>query len=358
MDLSWYAGKKVFVTGHTGFKGSWLCRMLVKAGAVVTGYALPPQGETHLFGLLGLEKQLTHVVGDVRDAGSLWAAYSTAAPEVVFHLAAQPLVGQGYADPTGTYATNVMGVVNLLECVRRAGTPCSVVNVTTDKVYHNNEWVWGYREEDVLDGYDPYSNSKSCSELVSATFSRCFLQPMGVQLSCARAGNVIGGGDFADNRIVPDCFRAAQAGKPVEVRNPASTRPYQHVLEPVTAYLLLAMLQAQRPELASVYNIGPDADGCASTKRLLELFCNAWGCGQGWRDTLQQQDAPHEAKLLVLDCAKAKKALGWRPRWSLKTAVEHTARWYKALVSGEDVAALTDEQITLYLAAEEQLDDR
>ncbi len=350
MDLAWYKGRRVFVTGHTGFKGAWLCRVLRHAGAQVYGYALaPPEGE-NLFGLCVNGGEIGHSIGDVRNFDALRAAFEAARPEVVLHLAAQPLVREGYKDPRGTYETNVLGTLNLMECVRLWPQPLSVVNVTTDKVYRNREWEWGYREDDVLDGYDPYSGSKSCSELVTAAYRRSFFCESGAVVSTARAGNVIGGGDFASDRIVPDCFAAARAGREIELRNPGSTRPYQHVLEPLLAYLLLAQKQAEAPALAGSYNIGPGDEGCASTARLAELFCAAWGEGLSWRAA--GDGGPHEAGFLRLDCSRAGARLGWHARWSLETAMGHTVALYRRYLSGGNIAALMDEQIAAYLEGE------
>ena len=243
MSLDFYNGKKIFVTGHTGFKGAWLCRILIDAGAVVTGYSLEPQTNPSLFSMAGIEDKMNSIYGDIRDYEQLEQTYKSADPEIVFHLAAQPIVRDSYKEPRYTYETNVMGTVNLLECVRGSSTVKSVLNVTTDKVYLNNEWDWGYRENDPLDGFDPYSNSKSCSELVTHSYKNSFFADSNVAVSTARAGNVIGGGDFANDRIIPDCVRAMAAGLPIHVRNPYSTRPYQHVLEPLAAYLLVAQKQ-------------------------------------------------------------------------------------------------------------------
>ena len=353
-DQSFYRGKRVFVTGHTGFKGSWLCKMLVLMGARVTGYSLEPPTEPNLFTLCGMERRLHSVHGDVRDMAALKAAFDKASPQVVFHLAAQPIVRASYEDPLYTYGTNVMGTAHLLECVRlaalRGEAPLSVLNVTTDKVYLNREWCWGYREDEALDGYDPYSNSKSCSELVTHSYCRSFFQKMGVPVSTARAGNVIGGGDFARDRIIPDCVRAALEERPIPVRNPHSTRPYQHVLEPLAAYLMIAQRQAQDPALAGWYNVGPDDCDCVATGRLVDLFCAAWGPGASWEDQAQA-GAPHEANFLKLDCTKLKTRFGWSPRWHIRRAVEKTVEWTKAWQGGRDMAAVTDGQIKEYLEA-------
>ena len=278
LDMDFYRGKSVFVTGHTGFKGTWLCRMLVNAGAIVTGYSLEPPTEPNLFSMAGLEDRMTSVIGDIRDITYLKQSFEKACPEIVLHLAAQPIVRDSYKNPRYTYETNVMGTVNLLECVRAAPSVRSVLNVTTDKVYHNNEWCWGYRENEPLDGFDPYSNSKSCSELVTHSYINSFFdKPDSSAVSTARAGNVIGGGDFANDRIIPDCVRAMKAGKVIGVRNPYSTRPYQHVLEPLAVYLTIAQKQYEDKKYAGFYNVGPDDCDCVATGELVNLFCSCWG---------------------------------------------------------------------------------
>jgi len=345
-DLSFYRGRRVFVTGHTGFKGAWLCKLLTDAGASVAGYALSPDIEPGLLALSGAQERMVSHIGDIRDLESLRRAFDAFSPEIVLHLAAQPIVRRSYREPAYTYAVNVMGTVNILECVRESKTVRSFVNVTTDKVYRNNEWAWGYRETDGLDGFDPYSNSKSCSELVTASYARSFFADGRVSVSTARAGNVIGGGDFAPDRIIPDCVRAALRGEAIVVRNPDSVRPYQHVLEPLSAYLAIAQAQYGHPELAASYNIGPGEDGCARTGELVELFCRHWGEGASWR--VQGDGGPHEANFLKLDCSRIRTALGWRPRWSLPEAVAHTVSWAKTYAAGEDVAALMTRQAAEY----------
>lgn len=347
--LEFYRGKRVFITGHTGFKGSWLCQMLVGAGAEVTGYALPAPTQPNLFELAGLEGKMTSILGDIRDRDKLKAAFDAARPEIVLHLAAQPIVRDSYKDPAYTYETNVMGTVNLLECVRTAQEPVrSVVNITTDKVYQNREWVWGYREEEPLDGFDPYSNSKSCSELVTHSYVSSFFAPMGIPVSTARAGNVIGGGDFANDRIIPDCVRAVQAGRTIPVRNPYSTRPYQHVLEPLFAYLMIVKGQYEDRRLAGWYNVGPEECDCVTTGELVALFCKTWGEGAAWENRAEK-DAPHEANFLKLDCSKLKAAFGWRPRWHIKEAVRQTAAWTRVWLSGGDIPAEMNRNIEEYL---------
>lgn len=346
--VGFFRGKRVFLTGHTGFKGAWLSELLLYAGAEVTGYALPaPSGG--IFQALCLEERMTSVMGDVRDLERLERAFRTCGPEIVFHLAAQPLVRESYRDPAGTYSTNVLGTVNLLECVRSCEGVRSVLNVTTDKVYRNEERVQGYREDETLDGYDPYANSKSCSELVTWTYVRSFLAERGVAVSTARAGNVIGGGDMAADRILPDCIRAARRGEAIFVRNPHSVRPYQHVLEPLNAYLRIAKEQYAAPSLAGAYNVGPSVEDCLTTGALADLFCRCWGDGSRW--TAAPDGGPHEAARLTLDCAKIAETLGWAPRWGVEAAVKKTVEWTKAVLSGQGAVDVTRRQIQDYFGA-------
>jgi len=348
IDFDFYKDKRVFVTGHTGFKGTWLCRILMNAGAIITGYSLEPPTQPNLFTLADLEGKMTSVIGDIRDMDKLRATFEAVQPEIVLHLAAQPIVRNSYRDPTYTYETNVMGTVHILECVRQTSCVRSFLNVTTDKVYHNNEWVWGYREEEPLDGFDPYSNSKSCSELITHCYKNSFFTDEKVAVSTARAGNVIGGGDFANDRIIPDCVRAIQAGKVVGVRNPRSTRPYQHVLEPLFAYLMIAQKQYEDGRYAGWYNVGPDDCDCLTTGELVELFKENWGEGFSWLDQVEP-GAPHEANFLKLDCSKLKSIFGWRPRWHIGDAVQKTVEWTRAWLSGEDIPAEMDREIREYM---------
>lgn len=348
IDFDFYRGKRVFITGHTGFKGSWLCRILVQAGAVVTGYSMEPPTNPNLFSLSGLEGKMTSVIGDIRDFSALKAAFDAARPEIVLHLAAQPIVRDSYKDPAYTYETNVMGTVNILECVRLSGCVRSFLNVTTDKVYQNREWVWGYREEEPLDGYDPYSNSKSCSELVTHSYLSSFFQDADVAISTARAGNVIGGGDFANDRIIPDCVRAAQTGREIVVRNPHSTRPYQHVLEPLFAYLMIAQRQYENKEIAGWYNVGPDESDCVTTGELVDLFCKTWGNDIFWENQAEA-NAPHEANFLKLDCSKMKAIFGWRPQWHIDEAIRRTVEWSRVWLAGGDIPAEMDREIKEYM---------
>ena len=347
-ELEFYKGKRIFVTGHTGFKGTWLCRILVDAGAIVTGYSLEPPTQPSLFELAGLEGKMTSVIGDIRDREKLLAAFRAANPEIVLHLAAQPIVRESYKNPAYTYETNVMGTVNILECVRLNDGVRSFLNVTTDKVYHNNEWPWGYREDEPLDGFDPYSNSKSCSELVTHSYLNSFFADGKVAISTARAGNVIGGGDFANDRIIPDCVRAVQSGTPLILRNPNSTRPYQHVLEPLFAYLMIAKRQYEDGAYAGWYNVGPDECDCVTTGQLAALFKEKWGEGFTWFDQAEP-GAPHEANFLKLDCSKLKTIFGWRPRWHIDQAVENTVEWTRVWLAGGGIPAEMERQIRLYM---------
>lgn len=347
MKLDFYLGKKVFVTGHTGFKGSWLCKILLDAGAKITGYALEPPTEPSLFELCHLDREMCCVTGDVRDFPQLCKTLKEANPDLIFHLAAQPLVRESYVSPRFTYETNVMGTVNLLESVRVLGEkPVSVVNVTTDKVYRNREWLWGYREDEMLNGFDPYSNSKSCSELVSECYRNCFFQEQGIPISTVRAGNVIGGGDFSKDRIIPDCVRAMQQKRAIVVRNPDSVRPYQHILDPLSTYLMIAHKQYESIQYADSYNVGPDENGCVSTGELVSLFCQFWGQEAHWE--YQPDGGPREATFLKLDCSKLKARFQWKPRWDIETAVEKTVEWTKEFLYGGNVLSCMERQIDAF----------
>lgn len=344
MNLDFYKGKRVFVTGHTGFKGSWLCRILISAGAKVTGFSLEPPTSPNLFDIADIKPHINSVIGDIRDFEALKKAYDEANPEIVFHLAAQPIVRDSYKEPAYTYETNVMGTVNLLECVRLSSNPPkSVLNVTTDKVYKNNEWAWGYRENEPLDGFDPYSNSKSCSELVTHSYKASFLDGMGIAVSTARAGNVIGGGDFANDRIIPDCVRAAKEKEIITVRNPYSTRPYQHVLEPLAAYLMIAAKQYEDIKYADYYNVGPDECDCVTTGDLVTLFCEKFGEGMKWEN--KSVGGPHEANFLKLDCSKLKSVFSWKPRWHIDECMEMTCRFSKIWLENGNIPAEMDKEI-------------
>ena len=346
-DLSFYKGKRVLLTGHTGFKGSWMTVMLVNAGAEVIGYSTCSKTEERLFNLCGIEKQITHIKGDVKNLNHLLRIFRETQPEIVIHMAAQPIVRESYANPVETYYTNVMGTVNVCEAIRQNSSVKSFLNVTTDKVYNNREWEWGYRESDSLDGYDPYSNSKSCSELVTHCYTSSFFNER-VAVSTARAGNVIGGGDFAKDRVIPDCVRAAIKSESIVVRNPNSTRPYQHVLEAVYAYLMIASLQYQDSKYASWYNVGPDDLDCLRTGELVDLFLKHWG--GNIRRIDQSDGGPHEANFLKLDCSRIKNTFGWHPLWNLDNAVKKVVEWSKAWQAGENVRAVMDRQIEEYIA--------
>lgn len=349
--LDFYKGKRVFLTGHTGFKGSWMCKILSNAGAIVTGYSLEPPTEPSLFKIANIDSDVKSVIGDIRDMETLKKVFDEASPEIVLHLAAQPIVRDSYKEPAYTYETNVMGTVNILECVRLSNCVKSFLNVTTDKVYLNKEWNWGYRENEELDGYDPYSNSKSCSELVTHAYKRSFFTEKNgkliVPISTARAGNVIGGGDFANDRIIPDCVRAAAKGEDIIVRNPFSTRPYQHVLEPLYVYLLIAMKQYEDGSYAGYYNVGPDDVDCFQTGALVDLFVSKWGNGTKWVN--RYDGGPHEASFLKLDCSKLKARFDWSPRWNLEVAMEKIVEWSKVWLMRGDVRVCMDNQIVEFL---------
>ncbi len=346
--LDFYRGKTVLITGHTGFKGSWLCRILVNVGANVVGYSLEPPTAPSLFKLSGIEDSIHSIIGDIRDRNYLMDVFEQYRPEIVFHLAAQPIVRDSYKDPVYTYETNVMGTVNICECVRKHPCVKSFLNVTTDKVYENKEWEWGYRENEPLDGYDPYSNSKSCSELVTHSYKNSFFKDMDVAVSTARAGNVIGGGDFANDRIIPDCVRAMEKGEAIIVRNPHSTRPYQHVLEPLNMYLTIAEKQYEDRKYEGYYNVGPDDCDCVTTGKLVDLFCEKWGKEAQWINKFM--GGPHEANFLKLDCSKVKAVFGWHPRWHIEEAIEKTIEWSKVYLAKGDVAECMDRQIKEFFA--------
>lgn len=365
--LEKYRGKKVLITGNTGFKGTWLTRILLNYGAIVYGYGLKPSAtQISLFNMINEngKDDLMYVFADIRDLDKLRFEFERFNPEIVFHLAAQPIVRDGYRNPVDTYSTNVMGTVNLLECVRHSNSVHSVVNVTTDKVYKNNEWVWGYRENESLDGYDPYSNSKSCSELVTHSYKLSFLNDKDIRISTARAGNVIGGGDYANDRIIPDCIRSVQYTARaknkealIKVRNPYSIRPYQYVLEPLMMYLTIAMKQYEDASYQGCYNIGPDECDCVTTGELVNLFCEKWNeqfleCDTfpkaSW-ESGEECNAPHEATFLKLDCSSIKNIFGWRPVWHIDRGIEETVRFTKIWLSGENVAEEMDKEIRRFI---------
>lgn len=351
LDTLFYKNRKVLITGHTGFKGTWMCKLLELLGADVTGYALEPPTSPSLFELCKVKEGMNSIIGDIRDLEHLKRVFEEVQPEIVIHMAAQPLVRESYQNPVYTYETNVMGTVNVLECVRTTNSVKSFLNVTTDKVYLNKEWEWGYRENEELNGYDPYSNSKSCSELVTSSYLNSFFKEMDVAISTARAGNVIGGGDFATDRIVPDCIRAAEKKADIIVRNPYSTRPYEHVLEPVVAYLMIAQRQYENKKLAGNYNVGPDDCDCWTTGELVDLFCREWDKQTNQKVTwINKHDGgPHEASFLKLDCSKIKKTFGWTPTWNVEKTMEMIVEWSKEYLNDGDVVACMEKQIHQFI---------
>ena len=349
IDLSFYKGKKVFITGHTGFKGSWLSKVLLINGAIIKGYSLEPNTEPSLFNMLNLNNEMESVIGDIRNLELLKKEINNFEPDIIIHLAAQPIVRDSYKNPAYTYEVNVMGTVNILEAVRESKSVKSFLNVTTDKVYENKEWNWGYRENENLCGYDPYSNSKSCSELVTYSYLNSFFKDAEVAISTARSGNVVGGGDFATDRIIPDCIRAAIKKEDIIVRNPHSTRPYQHVLECLSGYLLLVMKQYQDKSIAGNYNFGPDDSSCVTTGTLVDMFCKKW-TNIKWIN--KWDGGPHEANFLKLDCAKAKSVLKWKPTWDIETAMDKIVEWSKQYETNKSIVAITEKQITEYFKGE------
>lgn len=348
MDIDFFKNKKVFITGHNGFKGSWLCRILLNAGAEICGYSLPLEKKENLFELAGVKKYIRDINGDIRDFNFLQKVFNDFKPEIVMHLAAQPIVRDSYKEPRYTYETNVMGTVNILECLRKSDCVRSFLNVTTDKVYKNNEWYWGYRENEELNGFDPYSNSKSCSELVTDCYKKSFFKDNSIAVSTARAGNVIGGGDFANDRIIPDCIRAQIKNEPIIVRNPYSIRPYQHVLEALFAYLMIAEKQTYNKEIADSYNVGPDEESCVTTGELVSLFCKYWGNEAMW-SAQTEKNAPHEANFLRLDCSKLKSVFNWKPQWTINEAVKYTCDWSKVWINSKNVEYEMDKEIKEYM---------
>ena len=354
VDPTFWAGKRVFMTGHTGFKGSWMSLWLQQMGAELTGFALAPPTSPALFEVAGVAAGMTSIIGDIRDRAALETALVAADPEIVIHMAAQPLVRASYDDPVGTYATNVMGTVHLLEAVRKASSVRAVCVVTTDKCYENREWVWGYREDEAMGGHDPYSNSKGCSELVTSAYRRSFFTGDGKPaLASGRAGNVIGGGDWATDRLIPDILRAVADGDPVLIRNPLATRPWQHVLEPVSGYLVLCQALWSDPAAAEAWNFGPRDEDAQPVQWIVERMCARWGDGADW--THDESVQPHEANYLKLDISKARFGLGWQPRWSLSEALDRIVAWHRAWLSGTDMHAYSLEELERFAGASQTL---
>lgn len=348
LDLTFYKGKKVLITGHTGFKGTWLSKILINAGANLCGYALEAPTKPNIFSLSNIEKDMVSIIGDIRDYNKLKKVFEEFKPEIVMHLAAQPIVRDSYKDPKYTYETNVMGTVNILECVRLTPSVKSFLNVTTDKVYLNDDIPnHPFKEDEPLDGYDPYSNSKSCSELVTHSYKKSFFNDGRCAISTARAGNVIGGGDFANDRIIPDCVRAIEQNKEIIVRNPYSTRPYQHVLEPLSIYLTIVEKQYKNSLVEGYYNIGPDDCDCVTTGELVTKFCNAWGNNLTWIN--KHDGGPHEAAFLKLDNNKIKQVFNWSPHWHIDETIKKIVEWTKVYLNNGDISKEMDKEINDFL---------
>ncbi|NEW84859.1 MAG: CDP-glucose 4,6-dehydratase [Mariniphaga sp.] len=349
-----YKGRKVLITGHTGFKGSWLCLLLNKLGADVYGYALDPPTNPSLFKEARIDELMTSFIGDIRDYEKLSGVLQKVQPEIVIHMAAQALVRESYKNPIDTYSTNVMGTVNLLEACRYTKSVKSIVNITTDKCYENREWHWGYRENEPMGGYDPYSNSKGCSELVTSSFRNSFFNPNsysthGVALASARAGNVIGGGDWAEDRLIPDFIRSITHSEKVKIRSPFAIRPWQHVLEPLTGYLsLAAKLFTDGPAYAQAWNFGPDDSDAKNVEWITNTICTLWGDNAAFE--VDNNPQPHEANYLKLDCSKAKAVLDWYPKWNIETTLKSIVDWNKAYLAGENIRSVTDKLIADYYA--------
>lgn len=347
-----YKGRKVLVTGHTGFKGSWLCLLLNKLGADIYGYSLMPPTQPSLYVEARIEQLITSYTGDVRDLSYLQQVMREVQPEIVIHMAAQPLVRESYKIPVETYAINVMGTVNVLEACRQTASVKAIVNVTTDKCYENREWHWGYRENEAMGGYDPYSNSKGCSELVTSSYRRSYFNPAayaqhGVALGSGRAGNVIGGGDWADDRLIPDFIKAISKGEQVQIRSPFAIRPWQHVLEPLTGYLTLAeKLFSEGAKYAEGWNFGPDDKDAKNVEWITRKICELWGEGASY--SIDTNPQPHEANYLKLDCSKAKAELNWEPRWNISSTLKSIVEWNKAYLSGQNIREVTEQQIKTF----------
>jgi len=348
VNPEFWQGKRVFLTGHTGFKGSWLSLWLQSMGAVVKGYALAPATEPSLFEVASAGEMIESEIGDIRNLEQLQTSMEAFTPDILIHMAAQPLVRLSYKEPIETYEINVMGTVKVLEAARSCPTLKAIVSVTTDKCYENKEWVWGYREDEPMGGYDPYSSSKGCAELVTAAYRRSFMQDLGIGLASARAGNVIGGGDWSDDRLIPDILGAFEKEEAVVIRNPKSTRPWQHVLEPLSGYLVLAQKLYEKPsEYAEGWNFGPHDDDAKPVGWILDRMVKAWGKGAGWK--LDEGNHPHEAGYLKLDVSKAKALLGWQPTWHLESALQRIINWHQAWLSGKNMQVVCLQEINEYM---------
>lgn len=353
IDASFWQGKRVFITGHTGFKGSWLTLWLHSMGAVLKGFSLNPPTEPSLYQSAAVNSVIDSTIGDIRDFDKLYSAINEFKPEIVFHMAAQPLVRLSYDEPIETYSTNVMGTVHLLEAVKRVGGVKAVINITSDKCYENREWVWGYRENEAMGGYDPYSNSKGCAELVASSYRNSFFNEKdygkhGVALASVRAGNVIGGGDWAKDRLIPDILRSFENQQTVIIRNPHAIRPWQHVLEPLSGYIIIAQrLYSEGLAFAEGWNFGPREDDAMPVQFIVETMVKIWGDDAAWQ--LDGADHPHEAHYLKLDCSKARSRLQWQPRWDLVETLGRIVRWHKAWIAGEDMLVLTQREINEYM---------
>lgn len=354
MNSAFWKGKRVLLTGHTGFKGSWLSLWLQSMGVQVIGYSLTPPNNPSLFDVAEVGKGMTSIIGDIRDLEHLRAVFAEHQPEIVIHMAAQALVRYSYVNPIDTYSTNVMGTVHVLEAARLTKRVRTIVNVTSDKCYENKEWTWGYRENEPMGGYDPYSSSKGCAELVTVAYRNSYFNPdkygeHGVAIASGRAGNVIGGGDWAEDRLIPDIMRAIAQGKPVHIRNPHAIRPWQHVLEPLSGYLMLAQkLYEEGASYAEGWNFGPSDEDAKPVQWIVEKFTQSWGEGASWK--LDDGNHPHEAHYLKLDCSKAKARLGWHPRWHLEETLSAIVDWHQAYQNSENMREKTLQQIAKYNA--------
>lgn len=342
-----FKGKNILITGHTGFKGSWISQILINWNANVSGFSLNPPTQPNLFEILELESKMNSNIGDIRNLDNLKEIFNEIKPEIVIHMAAQPLVRESYKKPLYTYETNVMGTVNICECIRTSNCVKSFLNVTTDKVYENKEKSTGYAEDEKLNGFDPYSNSKSCSDIITQSYNNSFFKKRGIATSTARAGNVIGGGDFSKDRIVPDCVKSAIAGREIIVRNPYSIRPYQHVLEPLNAYLTIIKNQYGDIDYSGYYNVGPEDADCITTGEIATIFCKKWGDDLKWIDK-HDKNAPYESNFLKLNSTKIKNTFNWEPKWNINKTIEKTVEWTKVYLEGGDIINCTNDQINEY----------